>query len=167
MSAGLPLTPIRHVPDVGTAREDGVNLASVELGHGQRVRRALPIDRLDERVEGVVVVGIKLEDPPHLGAVHRVHFHQAAAIDTNVAVAVGSLGNKQTVLDTAIQAVLHIQRLLLGVETRHARQHSALHPARRRVLGGLGHGDEREAALGFEPFKLDVIKQISSGPVHL
>ena len=114
----------------------------------------------------MTVVSVQLEDASNRASVLWVNFDDAAAIDANVLVAIGRSAREQAALDPAFDAFLHINRLLFGVEAGHARQHSPLHSTGRRILSGLGDGDELNAELGLQPLKLDVIEEIPSGPVH-
>ena len=86
MGAGMPLPLVPHLTDVGPVGQDFVEKAAVEPWHFSAVGHALGIDCLQQRVQRVVVIGVKLEDPPYLRPVFRVDLDQATPVNADVAI---------------------------------------------------------------------------------
>ena len=96
-----------------------------------------------------------------------MNLHKTTFVNSNISITVRSLLREQTFFDPALHATYHVDRLLLSVEARHARQHTALHSACGRIIGGLRYRKEWHAEFGFQALKLNIVEQVSSRPVNL
>ncbi|HSV15205.1 MAG TPA: hypothetical protein VLI90_13180 [Tepidisphaeraceae bacterium] len=167
MRADEPLAAIAHLADVGSVAQDVADLAARPGGHRvgvvDRHLRQLGGDHVDR----AMVVGVEVEDQPHVLGFAVIDGDDAAAVDPLIAIAVGRHADEQSAGGAAGQSFHHIDRLLLRVEAGHAGQHAPLHPARRRVLRRLADRDQRDVERAFNPLKLDVIEQVSGSPVDL
>ena len=96
-----------------------------------------------------------------------MNFNDASTFPTNVPIAVGGSIRREATFHSSLDTFPHIKRLLLRKKSRHIGECSTHHPPGWSIVGGLRDGNERKAEIGFNPFKLDIVKEISCGPIYL
>lgn len=112
---GVPVPQVHDLTEVRAVLEDRIEFAAWKLRAGVGVDNPLSCQLIAERVDRVAVVGVQVEEPPHLAAVFGVHLEQPAAVPADVGVAVGGEPDEQAAADPAGVAVADVEALLLGV----------------------------------------------------
>ena len=109
MCAGVPLATELDFTDVGSVGQDRVQLAATEFRSRWQPADAFLGQSVPKRIERVIVVSVKLEDSPDFGSIFGVKLDNASTVDSDVAVAVGSLSNEEARFDPSQQPIFHIE----------------------------------------------------------
>ena len=134
-----------------------MDLAACPLRLRVRVSDNLNFQLFTHTVDGMVFIGVHLEQAFHFFRLLVIHFNQPPAINPDIPVSEGRYTAEQSALHSSGMALPYIQSLLFrGVAGEHG-QLPPHHSASRTIVSRLAAGDERNVVFRFQPFKFNVV----------
>ncbi len=143
-----------------------MQLAPRKAGSLRPVHDVLSMESVAERVDGQGLIGVELEDPLDCCGGGFVGRRNAAPVLADVLVPVGCFADEPALLNAASQALFDIERLLLGVETRHVGERSPHHATGGVRVCRLRDRNEREAVLALQSFEFNVVEEVACRAVN-